>query len=106
MIELKPGNLVALHVKAEFYNQREPTSALNPKLYEIIEIEEKVAVLLETSSSDIGKEIDDHSRETGAYHVIKQPILVLRTVFELVPLSQKIISACYKGVVMARHGDS
>src|SRR4051794_25692869 len=97
MIEPKPGDLVALHVKAEFYNRQEPTSAFNPTLYEVIEIEEKTAVLLETASGDIGKELDDYSRETDRHRKGKQLILVLRTVFELVPLSQKIISARYKG---------
>jgi len=102
MTEPKTGDLVAIYVRAEFHNQQEATGALAPKIYEVVEIEEGVAVLLETAVKDIGKGIDDYSRGTGRSSEIKMPIIVLREVVKIVPLSQNIIGACYRAAGGAR----
>ena len=57
MTEPKTGDLVAIYVRAEFHNRQEATGALASKVYEVLEIEESVAVLLETDVKDIGKGI-------------------------------------------------
>jgi hypothetical protein len=102
MTEPKTGDLVAIYVRAEFHNQQEATSALAPKIYEVLEIEESVAVLLETESKDIGKEIYDYNRGSGRRNETKMPIIILREVVKIVPLSQNIIGACHRGAVIAR----
>ena len=102
MTEPKTGDLVAIYVRAEFHNQQEATGALAPKIYEVIKIEESVAVLLETDVKDIGKGIYDYSRGSGRSNETKMPIIVLREVVEIVPLSQDIIGACHRGAVIAR----
>src|SRR5919206_5213901 len=100
MTEPKTGDLVAIHLKAEFHNQQEATGAFAPKLYEVLKIDERAAVLLETDQKDIGKEINDYSRGSAHHRDAKVPVIVLRAVFELVPLSQSIIGACYRGAVI------
>src|SRR5690242_590426 len=102
MTEPKVGDLVAIHLKAEFHNRQESTGALAPKIYEVLEIDEGAAVLLHTENKDIGKEIGDHSRGSGRSSDFEAPVIVLRTVFKLVPLSQSIVGACYRGAVIAR----
>ena len=102
MVEPKPGDLVAIHVRAEFHNRQEATGALAPKIYEVIEIEESVAVLIETEIKDIGKGVYDYSRGSGRYDEKKVPAIVLRGVFNIVPLSQNIIGACHRGAVIAQ----
>src|SRR4051812_14535696 len=77
MTEPKSGDLVAIYVRAEFHNQQEATGALAPKIYEVIKIEESVAVLLETDVKDIGKGIYDYSRGSGRSNETKMPIIVL-----------------------------
>jgi hypothetical protein len=102
MTEPKTGDLVAIYVRAEFHNQQEATGALAPKIYEVIEIEESVAVLLETEVKDIGKGIYDYSRGSGRSTETKMPTIVLREVVKIVPLSQNIIGACHRGAVIAQ----
>jgi hypothetical protein len=102
MTEPKAGDLVAIYVRAEFHNQQEATGGLAPKIYEVLEIEESVAVLLETETKDIGKEIYDVTRGSGRHAETKMPIIVLREVVKIVPLSQNIIGACHRGTVIAR----
>src|SRR3954447_7937945 len=102
MAEPKTGDLVAIYVKAEFHNQQEATGAFVSKIYEVLEIEESVAVLLETDVKDIGKEAYDYTRGSGRYNETKMPIIVLRGVVNIVPLSQNIIGACHRGAVIAR----
>ena len=102
MTEPKSGDLVAIYVRAEFHNQQEATDAFASKIYEVLEIEESVAVLLETDVKDIGKGIYDYSRGSGRSSETKMPIIVLREVVKIVPLSQDIIGACHRGAVIAR----
>jgi hypothetical protein len=100
MIEPKVGDLVAIYMKAEFGNQQAASAAFAPTLYEVLAIDERVSVLLETDKKDIGKGIYDFSRGTHKSH--KLPIIVLKDVFELVPISQDIIGTCYRGAVIAQ----
>jgi hypothetical protein len=102
MIEPKVGDLVAIYMKAEFCNQQEAAGAFAPTLYDVLAIDERVGVLLETEQKDIGKQIDDYSRGGGTNRTSKVPVIILREVFELVPISQEIIGACYRGAVIAR----
>ena len=102
MAEPKTGDLVAIYVRAEFHNQQEAADAFASKIYEVLEMEESVAVLLETDSKDIGKEIYDYSRGSGHYRETKMPIIIIREVVKIVPLSQNIIGACHQGAVIAR----
>jgi hypothetical protein len=102
MTEPKVGDLVAIYMKAEFNNQQAAPSAFDAKLYEVLAIDSTVSVLLETEGKDIGKQIKDHSRGTGFHRDIVAPVIVLRKVFELVPISQKVIEALYPGAVIAR----
>ena len=102
MTEPKTGDLVAIYVRAEFHNQQEAADAFASKIYEVLEIEESVAVLLETDSKDIGKGVYDYSRGSGRHSETKMPIIVLREVVKIVPLSQNIIGACHRGAVIAR----
>ena len=102
MAEPKSGDLVAIYVRAEFHNQQEATGAFAPKIYEVLKIEESVAVLLETDVKDIGKGVYDYTRGSGRNNETKMPIIVLREVVKIVPLSQDIIGACHRGAVIAR----
>jgi hypothetical protein len=102
MTEPKVGDLVAVYMKAEFSNQQEASGAFGAILYEVLAIDERVGVLLQTEEKDIGKEPNDFTRGGGRYRDRKMPIIVLRGVFELVPISQDIVGACYKGAVIAR----
>ena len=102
MIGPKVGDLVAIYMKAEFCNQQKAPDAFAPTLYEVLAIDERVSVLLETEQKDIGKNIGDYSRGGGTPRSTRVPAIVLREVFELVPISQEIIGACYRGAVIAR----
>jgi hypothetical protein len=102
MTEPKVGDLVAIYMKAEFNNQQAAQSAFDAKLYEVLAIDDRVSVLLETKRKDIGKEIKDYTRGTGHHRDIVAPVIALREVFELVPVSQEIIEALYPGAVIAR----
>ena len=102
MTEPKVGDLVAIYMKAEFNNQQAAPSAFGAKLYEVLAIDDRVSVLLETKGKDIGKQIKDYSRGTGIHRDIVAPVIVLREVFELVPISQEIVEAIYPGAVIAR----
>ena len=106
MAEPKVGDLVAIHSRAEFHDRQEATGALAPKIYEVLEIDEGAVVLLPTETKDIGKEVSDHSRGAGRRSTSENPVIALRTVFELVILSQDIIGACYPGKVIARQRSS
>jgi hypothetical protein len=102
MVEPKVGDLVAIYMKAEFCNQQEASGAFDVTLYEVLAIDDRVSVLLETEKKDIGKEVSDFSRGGGHYRDKKKPVIVLRDVFELVPISQEIVGVCYQGAVIAR----
>jgi hypothetical protein len=102
MTEPKVGDLVAIYMKAEFSNQQEASRAYGAKLHEVLAIDKRVSVLLETEEKDIGKQVQDYSRGGGIYRTRITPVIVLRDIFELVPISQEIIGACYRGAVMAR----
>src|SRR3954452_8371673 len=102
MTEPKTGDLVAIYVRAEFHNQQKSADAFASKIYEMLEIEESVAVLLETDSKDIGKEIYDYSRGSGRNVDTKMPMIVLREVVKIVTLSQNIVGACHHGAVIAQ----
>jgi hypothetical protein len=102
MTEPKVGDLVAIYMKAEFSNQQEASRAFGVKLYEVLAIDERVSVLLETQEKDIGKQIQDYSRGGGTHRTRVPSVIVLRDIFELVPISQEIIGTRYRGAVMAR----
>jgi hypothetical protein len=102
MTEPKVGDLVAVYMKAEFSNQQEASRAFGVKLYEVLAIDERVTVLLETQEKDIGKQISDYSRGGGTHRTRVPPVIVLRDIFELVPISQEIIEVCYRGAVITR----
>jgi len=106
MTEPKTGDLVAIYVRAEFHNQQEAADAFASKIYEVLEIDEGAVVLLPTEVKDIGKEVGDPSRGAGRRSTSENPVIALRTVFELVILSQDIIGACYPGKVIARQRSS
>jgi hypothetical protein len=102
MTEPKVGDLVAIYMKAEFSNQQEASRAFSAKLYEVLAIDERVSVLLETDEKDIGKQIQYLTRGGGTYKIRVSPAIVLRNIFELVPISQEIVGACYRGAVITR----
>jgi hypothetical protein len=102
MTEPKVGDLVAIYMKSEFNNQRAEPSVLHVKLYEVLAIDDRVSVLLETEKKDIGKQIKDLTRGSGIHRNIVAPVIVLRGIFELVPISQEIIEALYPGAVITR----
>jgi hypothetical protein len=101
MTEPQVGDLVAIYMRAEFCNQHEGSGVPNLILYEVLAIDKRVSVLLQTDAKDIGKQISDYSRGNN-YRDKKSPFIILRDVFELVPISQEIIGACYRGAVIAR----
>ena len=102
MTEPKVGDLVAIYMKAEFNNQQAAPSILDAKLYEVLAIDDRVSVLLETERKDIGKQIKDYSRGSGVHRDTVVPVIALREVLELVPISQEIVEALYPGAVIAR----